>query len=903
MQCKLTQLDWLTLKEIVDAAILLPAGEREPYIEDACAELPVLRPQVEAMLAAFDGATVNSALIASSFSEMAEVEAPVIGCRLGPYRIVELIGRGGMGLVYRAIRDDDEYRKEVAIKVVSGGFFSSEIRQRFLLERQILANLEHPNIARLLDGGTTKDGLPYVVMEYVSGKPIDAYCREAEGGKGLSLQRRIELMIQVANAVEYAHRHLVVHRDLKPDNIHVTEDGVPKLLDFGIAKALNPLIAGTASGMTVDAARLLTPEFASPEQVKGEAVTTMTDVYQIGLLLNLLLTGKQPFQLTRNMSMAEIERMICHTPAPRPHINRDLDHVILHALEKDPKQRYASAGALADDMERYLHGFPVQARPVSVFYRAGKFVRRNKLAVAAAAALVLLIAGFIFTLATEVGRVKQQRDFADQIANFLVNIFSASDPTHALGRNISARDLLDHGAAEIESEKDLAPGGRDRLLGTLATSYASLGAYRRSLALYRQLLQLCRQRFGEHSPEYAAVLGNIAQMDIAAEHYTDMMNILPRWVALTREVDGLYSRQTESALRVMALDEGLQGNLREAESAAQQALAIAQKLTGGDSPRTLQVYSSLGLIQEYRGQDAQAEATYRTMLKALEKGNWRNSPNMIWILNIRGRLGYVLTEEGRYQQAEALLHNIVASEQKIFGNHNSEVANVEIDTGFLDAATGRFQNAERMMKDAIAIRSSVFGPRSMYLGGDYDELARVYIYEGKYAQVRPLLEKAIANMTQMSDAAGAREREENPVIARVLRHLGMVEMHQHRLAEAEQLLRQALRDESINNSPTSSYVAQDYQTLGEILEAEGKPAAAELDMREALHIYRTTARPYLPSRAITLEGLGALLLKEQQKTAARPILTQAVAILQKELPPAAPALRHAKSLQAKAAAA
>lgn len=903
----LTQADWLKLQEIVDRAIPLPAGERGKYVEDACLEWPTLRPQVEAMLAALEGTSFNSELIARSLAESALAEQPAPGTRVGPYRLLEMIGLGGMGVVYRAVRDDDEYHKEVAIKVVSGGAYSAALRQRFVRERQILANLEHPNIARLLDGGTTQEGLPYVVMEFVSGKPIDRYCREANRGGELGRRDKIELVVQVARAVDYAHRHLVVHRDLKPDNIHVTAEGVSKLLDFGIAKALQPQEAGIQEGHTVDAARLMTPAYASPEQVRGETVTTATDVYQIGVVLYLLLTGKTPFQTDAKMRIGPLERMICEMPPARPDCDRDLDQIVLHALEKDPARRYPSAGALADDLERYLHGFPVEARPASTFYRAGKFVRRNMLAVSAALILVVVLVGFIPVLTIEVGRVRQQRDLAaqqrdsaNQIANFLVNIFSAPDPTHARGRNLSARDLLDRGALTIQAQNIVDPDVKDRLLTTLAKSYDNLGAYDRAVALYRQLLQLRRRRYGEHSREYVAALGYVAYADLEAENYDDMMQVLPRWVELTREINGNFSQEGENALGVMALDSALQGDFQKAESSDLQVLAITRKLNGNNSPQTLRVYSSLGLIQEYRGEDDRAEASYRTVLNALEKGNWQNSENVVWILDTRGKLGCTLTEEGRYREAEQQLHDVVARERKILGAHNSQVADAEINTGFLDASTGRFQQADRLFKDAIAIHSEVLGPHSLYVGGDDNELARLYIFEGKYALARTYIERALPNFTQMTRAAGAQHQEEHPVIARVLRHLGIIEMHQDELAAAEQTLRHALKGESTYNSPTSPYAAQDYQTLGEVLAAEGKEADAETNMRQALNIYLTTAQPYLRGRAMTLEELGKLLVNEHRNAEAQPMLSEAVAILQRELPPTDPTLRRVQSLRAKA---
>ena len=303
---------------------------------------------------------------------------PAPGDRFGPYRILHALGRGGMGAVYLAERDDDQFRMTVAIKLMRSNLVTHETLERFKTERQILASLDHPNIARLLDGGAAPNGTPFVVIEYIDGEPITDYCRRHE----LSIRDRIRLFRKVCSAVQYSHQNLIVHRDLKPGNILVTKDGEPKLLDFGIAKLLDP----AASSQTQTNARLMTPDYASPEQVRGEPVTTATDIYALGVLLYELLTGTASLQSRQTTDTYAIEQAICTEEPTRPSTTRrelrgDLENILLMALRKEPARRYASAEQFSEDLRRYLEGYPIVARQDTWSYRTSKFVRRNKAAV------------------------------------------------------------------------------------------------------------------------------------------------------------------------------------------------------------------------------------------------------------------------------------------------------------------------------------------------------------------------------------------------------------------------------------------------------------------------------------------------------------------------------------------
>ncbi|HXI03503.1 MAG TPA: protein kinase, partial [Candidatus Saccharimonadales bacterium] len=391
-------MDWQRVGELLAAARALPEEKRGAFLDRSCAGDPDLRAEVESLLHhdAEDGELLKA--IESAASDLVEDEAPPAGsegARIGPYRLIRRLGTGGMATVWLAVRDDDEYRKEVAIKLmhVEG---SPALHARFLAERQILATLDHPNIARLLDGGTTDTGVPYVVMEHVEGRPIDTFCNE----QGLGIRERIELFRSVCAAVQYAHRNLVVHRDIKPGNILVTPDGTPKLLDFGIAKLLGP---EAAASLTATSERVLTPRYASPEQIRGEAISTASDVYSMGVLLYELFTGVSPYG-REHTDPIQLADAICRMEPAMPsaatdggeswsrQLRGDLDNVVAMALRKEPHRRYSSVEELSEDLHRHMIRVPVRARPATVRYRLGRFVSRNRLPVAAA---LIALAGLV----------------------------------------------------------------------------------------------------------------------------------------------------------------------------------------------------------------------------------------------------------------------------------------------------------------------------------------------------------------------------------------------------------------------------------------------------------------------------------------------------------------------------
>jgi eukaryotic-like serine/threonine-protein kinase len=470
---------WQQVKHLLAEALELDTARQRQFLDSACAHDGDLRAEVDLLLAHrvdSDSDLIEQCAADASLLRLVDETngGAQTGNRIGPYKIVREIGRGGMGAVYLAERDDEHYRQQVAIKLIKPGLGGEPIQRRFRNEMQILAELNHANIARLFDGGETADGLPYLVMEYVEGSPINQYCDE----KQLSIQQRLNLFCTVCAAVQYAHQHLVIHRDIKPGNILVTSEGVPKLVDFGIAKLLDR----ATPDLTATAMSFMTPHYASPEQLRGESVTTATDVYSLGVVLYELLSGRSPYRFKSRVPH-EIAKTICEDEPENPgkRLNADLDNIVLMAMRKEPQRRYATAEQFAEDIQRHLSGRPVRARQDTFTYRAGKFIRRQRVAVAAAVlVLITLLVGIVATTwqarVARAERERSERRFNEvrQLANSIV--FEVHDAVQNLPGSTPARSLIvQRGLKYLDSLAKDAAGDRG-LQRELAAAYEKLGA-------------------------------------------------------------------------------------------------------------------------------------------------------------------------------------------------------------------------------------------------------------------------------------------------------------------------------------------------------------------------------------------------------------------------------------------
>jgi eukaryotic-like serine/threonine-protein kinase len=723
------QARWRKIDALFKSALELSGAECSAFLERACAGDHELRHEVEMLIRS--DAEASHFLEAPALEDAARLlkgdeAASLTGQAIGPYKIIREIGHGGMGTVYLAMRADDQYSKHVAIKLIGHGMDTRDILSRFRHERQILANLEHPNIARLLDGGTTANGLPYFVMEYIEGQPINEYC----DARKLSISERLKLFRTVCAAVHYAHQNLVIHRDIKPGNILVTSEGASKLLDFGIAKFLNPEGSAAAEMMprTATIMRAMTPDYASPEQVRGHQITTASDIYSLGVLLYELLTGRRPYQLN-SASPLEIERIICEQEAARPSdsvveaesggeesggnsqaglrpprlLRGDLDNIVLKAMRKEPDRRYASAEQFSEDIRRHLEGLPVLARKDTFSYRAGKFIKRHKRGVVAAMLILLaLLAGLITTLwqarNARSERARAERRFNDvrRLANSFM--FEVHDAVKDLPGSTPARELIVRRALEYLDTLAQEAVDDPVLQSELATAYQKVGDV-------------------QGNPYYA----NLGDTSGALESYRKALLIRESLAA--RGVVDVENRRA-LALNYVVIGDALQmtGNMTEPLESYRHAVTIFEELAEA-SPAPAQVrrdlsrtYNSLGDNLRFTGQTLEALAVYRKQLKLTEMVA-AAEPNGVdaWrrLANAHGKIGDVLQDTG--DLAEALKSNqqmVIISESLIAAHPtNATVRNTllygHLNVGDVLKSLGEFNKAVASYQKATAIAQSL----------------------------------------------------------------------------------------------------------------------------------------------------------------------------------------------------
>ena len=680
-----------------------------------------------------------------------EGRAPAVERRIGPYRILRELGQGGMGVVYLAARADEQFRKRVALKVIRSGAASEEVVRHFKRERQILAGLDHPNIAKLLDGGTTDDGLPYFVMEYIEGEPLLAYC----DSRKLPVAERLKLFQAICSAVQYAHRNLVVHRDIKPGNILVAEDGSPRLLDFGIAKLLNPELAGEAPTAT---AVVMTPAYASPEQARGERITTATDVYSLGVVLYELLTGhlpyrllsRQPLEILKAISEQEpekastaVERVETATTASGGLVARvtpdvsstregtpdrlqrrlrgDLDNILMLALRKEPPRRYASVEAFSDDIRRYLEGLPVKARQPTLGYRAGKFLRRHVAGVVASAVFVVLLIGFAVAMAMQSARVARERDLAEKeraaaqqergtaqrVSAFLVDLFRVSDPSRARGNTITAREVLDKGTAKIATELKDEPEVRATLMTTMGGVYSNLGLYDKALPLLEEALQTRKAALGNAHIAVSRSLSNLGNLlqrmgdyPGAAARHREALAMLRKLLGNDDHVD-LPRHLNNLALALTAM-----GDYAASEPLHREALAIQRKRLGNEHREVALGLTNLASLLEQRGDYAGAEPFHREALDMKRKLLGNEDPAVAASLN---NLANSLYRRGDYTGAEALGREALAMRRKLLGNEHPDVARSLNNLADVLIEKGDYSGAENVSREAVAMGRRLLG--------------------------------------------------------------------------------------------------------------------------------------------------------------------------------------------------
>ncbi len=713
---------WQQIKQILDACAARPDEELSPWLDDACGGDAELRREVESLLAQEDRLT--------GFIEEPAVplrrERDDVGRRVGPYRLTRLLGRGGMGAVYLAVREG-EFEQRVALKLVQDWLVNDDLVRRFHAERQILARLEHPAIARLLDGGTTADGLPYFAMEYVEGIPIDRYC----DAHRLDTGARLRLFLEVCSALELAHRNLVVHRDLKPGNILVDAAGTPKLLDFGIAKLLRDDLDPRAELTRTQ--QPMTLRYASPEQVRQEPITTASDIYSLGVLLYRLLTGHLPYPADAT-SYPQLIQAVCEEVPPRPsevvgktvetplpdggtamltpqtvsrardgdpktlrrHLAGDVDAIVAKALRKEPQQRYPSVERLAEDIRRHLGGRPVQARQGTFLYRAGRFARRHRWALATAAAVVLLAGAFTLALVRQLGETERERDRAARVSSFLENLFKSAAPDRAAGEELTARQILERGRANLAAGLEAEPEVRVTLQETLARVYRQLGHYEEARQLLEPALALRRRLHPADHPALATAINDLAVVAQLLGDDTAAEPLLREAIAMRRRLG--EEEDLIKPLNNLASIHVSRGELDAAEELYRQGLAMRRARYGDGHPRVATSLRSLATVLYVRGDLDGAEPLLREAL-AIRRAHGRRSTAVANALSSLGRLEHA---RGRLEPAEALYTEALAIRRELLGDDHPHVAVTRKDYAALLLARGETATAGVLITRALS---------------------------------------------------------------------------------------------------------------------------------------------------------------------------------------------------------
>lgn len=837
---------WQQVEEVLDLALASDPASWPSLLDQRCSTDPKLRDEVEALLARLGTvagfldsppAALASALIAEARDTVTAEQ--YAGRRIGPYQIVRQIGRGGMSRVFLAERADGHFEQQVALKLLRPGLDSELDRERFRIERQILASLNHPNIARLFDGGVTQDGQPYLVLEHVEGQPIDDFCKRG----ALDVRQRIELFLHVLDATQSAHRSLVVHRDLKPSNIFVTQDGEVKLLDFGLAKLLEPSSLSAQEPMTRTGQRWMTPEYAAPEQVRGDPITTLTDVYQLGAVLYQLLTGELLFPRQR-ANAQRLDRAVLHDePLPpsvvvahhRPELARqfrgDLDAIVLKALRKEPEARYGSPAELARDLRRHICAEPVQARRQTTVYRIRRLVRRHRMeAIAVLGITASLITGAVVSLAlayraqAERTRAEAASVESEAVAGFLLRLFEASDPAEARGDTMTARDLLRRAVSRTEQFRG-QPAAQARMLEVTARLYNSLGQIPEAHAAVERALSLRRSAGGQDGLAIASTLSQLA----------------------------------DALLRL--------GRNAEADSAAREALAIQERILGMVDPAIAGTIHQIGNVAIHLGDLESAELHHRRGLNLRLRGL---GPNDSLTATSHLLVGSTLRRRGLSTEAEQEYRQAAIVYERALGSGHPYVGDALIHVAYLlSGDRARSREAEPLYRRALEIRSRAFGEAHPLVAATLSDIADFHSGQGNHSAAVSLAREYLRRIHR----AGA---PDHPMVPTATNHVASILYDAGELAEAETLFRTAIALERRLRGDDHPNVAGHEMGLARLLIDRGDYAAAEIMLRDAVRIREGAAGPDSPNAAASHGLLGMLLSRKGEYAAADSVLRYAI---------------------------
>ncbi len=882
---------WDDVLELFNRLLEIPPRHRRAGLTQLAGPDGAIRRELESLLDAYERepdylerplARVGDLSVDRLAAELDTTDDDAHPERVGRYRLVERIGDGGMGAVWLAERDDQQFHHRVAIKLVKRGMDSEEIVRRFRAERQILASLDHPNIARLFDGGAADDGRPYVVMEYVrDGIPIDRYCDRRK----LDVPARLRLFRTVCSAVHYAHQNLVVHRDLKPGNILISDSGDVKLLDFGIAKILDPGSSGVP--VTRTEMRMMTPEYASPEQILGQPVTTASDVYALGVLLYELLSGHRPYRV-RGRSPGEIERVICQEEPDRPstivgrteqafgtdgrtrhitpasvsaaratrsdrlrrELDGDLDNVVMMAMRKDPLRRYPSVAALSEDVRRHIAGEPVLARADSRTYRMGKFVRRHRLSVAAASTLFASVSGFGVVMALQSRRIARQareltreRDKARSMVHFLEELFKVSDPTTAQGGQITARELLEGGIAKMRSELESQPEVQAELMTVAADVLANLGVFDRADALLEENLAI-RQRLEDDGDAVATTMAKLGRIRQVRGEYEVAEQLLTSALEIQQRLHGGDGVETAGTINELGIVLRKRGDHAGAEQMFRRSLALRRSHLEADDVLVAESLNNLGLIRRFRGDLDEAEWMFREALAIQRRQLGARNTTIAYTLN---NLAVLLRARGELDSSEALDREALDIRREALDVH-PDVAQSLNNLGSLMHRRGDFETAERLFGEALDMWSGL-------LAADHPEMANALFNLGQVCRALDRSAEALELLERAREIQLRRLGADHPALARTVHYIGELHRIDERHEQALEAFRAALEIRETRLGSDHRQTAATRLSLGVMLEALGDAADAAPMIERAAEILGTDDMPASPGSAEVARSL------------------------------------------------
>ncbi len=745
-------------------------------------ENPPGRPACDACGAALP--TIAETLDARAMPVEPPHKEPGLGSLIaGKYKLVKELGKGGMGVVFLADQTAP-VKRQVALKIIKLGMDTHHVVARFEAERQALAVMDHPNIAKVFDGGATDTGRPYFVMELVKGIPLTTYCDQNE----LTTRERLELFIPICEAVQHAHQKGVIHRDLKPSNVLVAvQDGkpVPKIIDFGIAKAIDHRLAESTL-FTEQGLLIGTPAYMSPEQAElsGLDIDTRTDIYSLGVMLYELLIGVLPFdqKMLRAAAFNEIQRIIREIDPPRAstqiiklgetnttiaghrrtdpaslhrQLKGDLDCILMRAMEKDRTRRYETATGLAMDINRHLHNEPISARPPSTTYRLTKFARRHKVGLAAGVAVFLaLVAGLVLATtglirakraeavaAGERDRANQETKTTRRVSDFLVSIFQVSDPRQALGNTITAREILDKGAARVEEELKGEPLVKARLMDTMGTVYMNLGLFPQAVPLAERALEVRRQELAPDDPLIAESMNSLGALRYSMGNLAEAEKLFRGALDIRRKKLGEENYEVSTSLNDLAMTLNSLGRYDEAEPLYRQALAIRQKLFPKEHPDIAQSLNNLGMFLYRRAKYDEAEKLFRQALEMNRRLLGEVHPEIASYLN---NLGMVLRDSGQLAEAETMFRQSVALHHKLYGPDHPNYGNAIVNLAALLVRTGKFEEAERDCLEVVALYGKIYGENNFQTATVRSLLGECLTKTKRFPQAEKLLVESLA---------------------------------------------------------------------------------------------------------------------------------------------------------------